>query len=89
MEKKRYKETGEQSFFGEYLYERVVPEDHFLRKLKALIDWDRFTQKLIEPYKGEGVVGRPPFDPALLLRVELIAFLYHLSEREFQQVWRF
>jgi IS5 family transposase len=82
MEKKRYIETGEQSFFGEYLYERVVPEDHFLRKLKALIDWDRFTQKLIDLYKGEGVVGRPPFDPALLLRVELIAFLYHLSERE-------
>ena len=82
MEKKRYQETGEQSFFGEYLYDRVVPEDHFLRKLKALIDWDRFTQKLIDLYKGEGVVGRPPFDPALLLRVELIAFLYNLSERE-------
>ena len=82
MEKKRYQETGEQSFFGEYLYDRVVPEDHFLRKLKALIDWDRFTQKLIELYKGEGVVGRPPFDPAQLLRIMLIAYLYHLSERE-------
>jgi transposase len=82
MEKKRYKETGEQSFFGEYLYDRVVPEDHFLRKLKALIDWDRFTQKLINLYKGEGVVGRPPFDPAQLLRIMLIAYLYNLSERE-------
>jgi hypothetical protein len=64
MEKTRYKVTGEQSFFGEYLYDRVVPEDHFLRKLKELIDWEHFTQKLIELYKGEGVVGRPPFDPA-------------------------
>ena len=82
MEKKHYKETGEQSFFGEYLYERVVPEDHFLRKLKELIDWEVFTKKLIDLYKGEGVVGRPPFDPAQLLRIMLIAYLYNLSERE-------
>jgi IS5 family transposase len=82
VEKRRYKDTGEQSFFGDYIYERVVPEDHFLRKLKELIDWERFTQKLIDLYKGEGVVGRPPFDPAQLLRIMLIAYLYNLSERE-------
>jgi IS5 family transposase len=28
------------------------------------------------------VVGRPPFDPAQVLRVELIAYLYDLSERQ-------
>jgi IS5 family transposase len=34
-------------------------------------------------YKGEGVVvGRPLFDPALVLKVELIAYLYNLSERQ-------
>ena len=82
MEIQRYVKTGQESFFGEYLYDRIVPEDHFLRKLRELIDWDRFTRKLIKLYKGEGVVGRPPFDPALLLRVELIAYLYNLSERE-------
>jgi hypothetical protein len=38
MEKKRYQETDEQTFFGEYLYDRVVSEDHFLCKLKALLD---------------------------------------------------
>jgi transposase len=82
METQRYVKTGQESFFGDYLYDRVVPENHFLRKLRELIDWDRFTRKLIKLYKGEGVVGRPPFDPALLLRVELIAYLYNLSERE-------
>jgi hypothetical protein len=60
MENKRYKETGEQSFYGEYLYDRVVPEDHFLRKLKALINWEHFSQKLIDLYKGEGVVCSGP-----------------------------
>jgi IS5 family transposase len=47
-----------------------------------MIEWQRFTRKLIKLYKGEGVVGRPPFDPALVLKVELIAYLYNLSERQ-------
>ena len=82
MEQRRYVETGSDSFFGEYLYNQIVPQGHFLRKLKQIIDWQRFTRKLIKLYKGEGVVGRPPFDPAQVLRVELIAYLYKLSERQ-------
>jgi len=82
MEQQRFVETGRDSFFGDYLYEQVVAQDHFLRRLKLNIDWERFTRKLIKLYKGEGVVGRPPFDPALLLKVELIAYLYNLSERQ-------
>jgi len=82
MEQQRFVETGKNSFYGEYLYDQVVPRDHFLRKLRQIIDWDRFTRKLIKLYKGEGVVGRPPFDPALVLKVELIAYLYNLSERQ-------
>lgn len=82
MEKQRFIETGDNSFFGEYLYDQVVPAEHFLRQLKQIIPWERFTQKLIRLYKGGGVVGRPPFDPALVLKVELIAYLYNLTERQ-------
>jgi transposase, IS5 family len=82
MEKQRFVETGSSSFFGEYLYDQVVPTHHFLRQLKQIIEWERFTQKLIRLYKGGGVVGRPPFDPALVLKVELIAYLYNLTERQ-------
>ena len=82
MEQQRFIETGNHSFYGEYLYDQVIPGDHFLRKLRQIIDWNRFTRKLIKLYKGEGVVGRPPFDPALVLKVELVAYLYNLSERQ-------
>jgi IS5 family transposase len=82
MEKPRFVETGSSSFFGEYLYDQVVPADHFLRQLKQIIDWERFTKKLIRLYKGGGEVGRPPFDPALVLKMELIAYLYNLTERQ-------
>ena len=33
MEKQRFIETGNSSFFGEYLYDPVVPADHFLRQM--------------------------------------------------------
>lgn len=70
------------SIYGEYLYDQVISQDHFLRKLRQIIEWDLFTRKLIKLYKGGGIVGRPPFDPALVLKVELIAYLYNLSERQ-------
>jgi Transposase domain (DUF772) len=82
MEHQRYVETGSNSFYGEYLYEQIVPQDHFLGKLRQEIERNRFTRKLIKLYKGEGVVGRSPFDPALVLKVELIAYLYKLTERQ-------
>jgi transposase len=82
MEQQRFVETGSGSFFGEYLYDQIVPAEHFLRKLREVVDWRYFTQRLIKLYKGQGVVGRPPFDPALVLKVEVIAYLYKLSERQ-------
>ncbi len=82
MEKLNFVETGTSSFFGEYLYDQVVPQGHFLRQLKEIIDWERFTRRLIKLYKGGGMVGRPPFDPALVLKMELIAYLYNLTERQ-------
>src|SRR4030043_838133 len=82
MENPRFVETGSSSFFGEYLYDLVVPQNHFLRQLNKIIDWERFTRKLLKLYKGSGMVGRPPFDPAMILKMELIAYLYNLTERQ-------
>lgn len=70
------------AFFGDYLYELVVAPDHFLRQLLQVVDWEYFTKRLIKLYKGQGMVGRPPFDPAMLLKIEVIAYLYKLCERQ-------
>jgi IS5 family transposase len=82
MAQERFVETGGDTFFGEYLYDQVIPKDHFLRKLKDEIDWELFTKKLIKLYKGQGQYGRPPFDPALVLKMSVVAYLYDLSERQ-------
>jgi len=82
MEQERYIETGKSSFYRDFLYDQIMPQDNFLRKLRQTIPWERFTRKLIKLYKGGGMYGRPPFDPALVLKMELITHLYQLSERQ-------
>lgn len=74
------------SFFGDLIYDRVVPADHFLRKLEELVPWDQFTRKLVKFYRGKARQGRPPYEPAVLLKMLLVAYLYNLSERQAEVV---
>ena len=48
----RYIQTDQQSIFGDYLYDQIVPESHFLRKLNGLVEWTYYTKKLTKLYKG-------------------------------------
>lgn len=82
MAQKRYREQGTGSFFGEYLYARAVPGGHFLRQLEALVDWQAFSERLVQLYQGGAEVGRPPYDPAVILKMLLLSYLYDLSERQ-------
>jgi len=86
MAKVRCKRTDEDSFFGNFIYERIIPKDHFLVKLKGLVDWPRYTRKLIKNYKGNGEVGQTPYDPALILKRLLLSYLYNISERQTEVV---
>ncbi len=70
----RFEETGENSFFGAPVHDRVVPKDYFLRRLRELIPWERFTQMLLEYYQGDRKQGRPPYNPAMILRMLLLAY---------------
>ena len=82
----RCKETSMDSFFGNFLYERVIPNDHFLVKLKGVIDWQRYTKKFLKYYKGKGEIGQAPYDPTTILKMLLISYLYNISERQTEVV---
>ena len=82
MPQERFRDTGKGSFFGDIVYDRVVPKEHFLRKLNEVVDWRPFTQKLVRFYKGGGEYGPPPYEPALILKMLLVSYLYNLSERQ-------
>jgi len=86
--RRRYRETGEDSFFGALVYERVLERhpDHFLVALDKLFDWDAMSEQMIQLYKGRGEVGRPPLRPALVLKVLFLSYLYNVSEREIVQL---
>ncbi|MGQ9600758.1 MAG: hypothetical protein ACUVWZ_15245 [Anaerolineae bacterium] len=44
---------------GDFIYDRVAPKGHFLRRLFQIIPWERFTIMLLEYYQGEAHEGRP------------------------------
>ncbi len=44
---RRFRETLKQSFFGDFIYAQVVPEDHFLVQLDRTVNWDEFVSVLI------------------------------------------
>ena len=60
MSRERFQSTGKTSFYGDYLYARVVPRGDFLRNLKEVVPWDMFTHRLIRYYRGKARTGRPP-----------------------------
>ena len=89
MAQERFIGVGTGTFYGEYVYDQVVPKDHFFRKLNEMLDWRKYTQKMMRWYKGRAEYGRPPFDPAILLKMLLVAYLYNLSERQVEEYVNF
>ena len=81
MARVRCKETKGDSFFGNFLYEQKVSQDHFPGKLNEVIDWDRFSKKLLRYYKGKGDVGQAPYNPIIILKMLLLCYLWNVSER--------
>ncbi len=86
MAQERFRQTGGGSFFGEMIYERVVPRDHFFRRLDEVVDWGRWSKRLARYYQGGAEYGPSPYAPALLLKMLLLAYLYNLSERQTEEL---
>lgn len=86
MGAERFKSTTSDSFFGNFLYEQVLPDSHFLVKLRELVPWQRFTYKLVKYYRGRAKEGRPPYDPAVVLKMLLLSYLYNVSERRVEDL---
>src|SRR5579859_477361 len=62
------------------LFTQLVPEDHYLRRLAEIVDFERFRPVLAAVYCPDD--GRPPLDPVFMLKLEVLALHYRLSDRE-------
>lgn len=63
-------------------YSELISENHFLRKLDGVIDFNIIYQKTAPLYSK---VGRPSIDPVVLIKLLLIGYLYGIdSERRLE-----
>jgi len=64
--------------------EDLVPEDHFLRKMEAAVDFRFIYDEVRELYCPDN--GRPGIDPVMLVKYLLVGYLYGIeSERRIEQ----
>ena len=71
---------SEPSLFQYVNVEELVPENHLLRKVDAVLDLSFVRDAVAECYSASR--GRPSVDPELALRMMLLAHLYDLGDRE-------
>ena len=72
--------SPQESFFGSYLYDRIVPVDHLLRKINQVVDFSFARQILQDRYNPD--IGRPAEDPEFMLRLCLLQYIYGDSDRQ-------
>jgi transposase len=66
--------------FDQQAFDIFVPDDHYLRKAMAAIDWDSFHEVLAPYYSADQ--GRPSDPPVMLLKLEFLRYQYNLSDRQ-------
>lgn len=82
----RFRKDTSDSFFGEFLYEQVVPKDHFLYRLHHEIPWGTIVAPIMKVYKGGAEYGPTPYHPEKLLRMLLVTYLFGISERKTEEM---
>jgi len=71
------------SFFSVEMYDHMIPEDHFLRRLKQVVDLS-FVNKLVSKlYSRE--MGRPSWPPVLMVKALLLQYLYNISDESLEE----
>src|SRR4030043_2023043 len=72
--------SPQESFYGSYLYDRIVPIDHLLRKINQVVDFSFTEQILQDRYHPD--IGRPAENPEFMLRLCLLQYIYGDSDRQ-------
>lgn len=73
-------ETDQEQFFYSYRPDELVPADHLVRKLDAVLDLS-WVRAELAPYYSH--TGRPSIDPELMLRMLIVGYVFAIrSERQ-------
>ena len=80
-----FKQSNQNSFFGHYLYDQIVPANHFLRKVSDIVDFSFVNELCRDAYENLGAPGNRPYEPAMLFKILFLSFLYDISAREMEE----
>src|SRR6266446_5992621 len=73
------REEGQGQFFYSFDLDKVVPPDHLVRQIDAVLDLN-WVHKELAPYYSH--TGRPSIDPVLMIRMLIVGYVFALrSER--------
>lgn len=64
----------------ELVFEKLIPKDPYLRRLKAAIDFEPLRALVADCYASG--VGAPAEDPVRMLKLSLLQFQYDLSDNQ-------
>jgi transposase len=74
---------SDQKFYYNISLEELVPQDHFLRHINRLIDFNFIRSRVKHLYSH---TGKPAIDPVVLFKMLLIGYLYDVkSERQLEK----
>lgn len=62
------------------VFEKLVPSDHHLRRVKELINFDSIRETVADCYNK--TMGRPAEDPAMMIKLSYLQFRYNLSDEQ-------
>jgi len=71
------------SFYGNHIYDRVIPEDHFLKLLNRAVDFSFVNALCRDAYTPE--FGRPAYAPEMMFKILYLQFLYDISDRRVEE----
>ena len=81
-----FKTSGpQQTFFGNLIYDQVIPPNHFLKQLAACVDFSFINEAVTDCYDHPSEAGRPGWEPQRLFKVLFLAYLDNLSERQIEE----
>lgn len=75
--------SSQLSFYGDHIYDRVIPENHFLKQLDKAIDFSFVNDLCRDAYNPD--VGRPAYEPQMMFKMLFLQFLYDISDRRIEE----
>lgn len=70
--------SSQLSFYGDHIYDRVIPDDHFLKQLDKAIDFSFVNDLCRDAYNPD--IGRPAYEPQMIFKMLFLQFLYNISD---------